>query len=63
MSNGWIYAYEDMLSIADVHVAFCDGESHGTKQMIETARVKGITVWVFSYNNIKHSNAKQIKYH
>ncbi len=40
---------EDMLSIATHLVAFWDGESHGTKHMIEIARRNGIPVWVFDY--------------
>lgn len=42
---------EDMLSIADALVAFWDGESHGTKHMIEISQEKGIPVWVFNYKN------------
>ena len=44
---------EDMLSIADVLVAFGDGESHGTKHMIEISQEKGIPVWVFNYKDNK----------
>lgn len=44
---------EDMLSIADALVAFWDGESHGTKHMIEISKAKGIPVWVFEYKNNK----------
>lgn len=44
---------EDMLAIADALVAFWDGESHGTKHMIEISQEKGIPVWVFNYKNNK----------
>ncbi len=40
---------EDMLCIATHLVVFWDGESHGTKHMIEIARRNGIPVWVFDY--------------
>ena len=39
----------DMLSIATHLIAFWDGESSGTKHMIEIAQMKGIPVWVFEY--------------
>lgn len=42
---------EDMLSIATHLVAFWDGESSGTKHMIEIAKEKGIPVWVYQYTN------------
>ena len=39
---------EDMLSVATHLVAFWDGESTGTRHMIEIAKGKGIPVWVFT---------------
>ena len=39
----------DMLSIATHLIAFWNGESSGTKHMIEIAQMKGIPVWVFNY--------------
>ena len=39
----------DMLSIATHLITFWDGESSGTKHMIEIAQMKGIPVWVFEY--------------
>ena len=39
---------EDMLSVATHLVAFWDGESTGTRHMIEIAKTKGIPVWVFT---------------
>lgn len=44
---------EDMLTISTHLVVFWDGESHGTKYMIEIAREKGISVWVFEYKTVK----------
>lgn len=41
---------EDMLRIATHLVAFWNGQSHGTKHIIDIAREKGIPVWVFNYN-------------
>lgn len=40
---------EDMLSIATHLIAFWDGKSSGTKHMIEIAKKKGISVWIFDY--------------
>lgn len=40
---------EDMLFIATHLVTFWDGQSHGTKHMIDIAREKGIPVWIFNY--------------
>lgn len=40
---------EDMLRIATHLVAFWNGQSHGTKHIIDLAREKGIPVWVFEY--------------
>ena len=37
-------------------VAFWDGESHGTKHMIEISQEKGIPVWVFNYKNTSSRN-------
>lgn len=48
---------EDMLSIADALVAFWNGESHGTKHMIEISKDKGIPIWVFEYKR-NNSNRK-----
>ena len=39
---------EDMLSVATHLVAFWNGESTGTRHMIEIAKGKGIPVWVFT---------------
>ena len=39
----------DMLSIATHLIAFWNGESSGTKHMIEIAQMKGIPIWVFEY--------------
>lgn len=41
---------EDMLRIATHLVVFWDGQSHGTKHIIDLAREKGIPTWVFDYN-------------
>jgi len=41
---------EDMLRIATHLVAFWNGQSHGTKHMIDIARAKGISTWVLGYN-------------
>ncbi len=38
----------DMLTIATHLIAFWDGKSDETKQIIELARKKGIPVWVFT---------------
>ena len=40
---------EDMLSIATHLIAFWDGKSSGTKDMIDIAQEKGIPVWIFNY--------------
>ena len=39
----------NMLVTATHLVAFWDGKSHGTKHMIEIAKAKGISVWIFDY--------------
>ena len=39
----------DMASMADGLVAFWDGESRGTKHMIDTMREKNKPVWVIRY--------------
>ena len=39
----------NMLVTATHLVAFWDGNSHGTKHMIEIAKAKGIPVWIFDY--------------
>lgn len=41
---------EQMGNIADGLIAFWDGNSHGTKHMIEYAKSKGLDVHVFNYN-------------
>ena len=46
--GGFLRNY-DMLSIATHLITFWDGESSGTKHMIEIAQMKGIPVWVFEY--------------
>ncbi len=40
---------EDMLSFATHLVAFWNGQSHGTKHIIDIAQQKGIPVWIFRY--------------
>lgn len=40
---------EQMGDIANGLIAFCDGESHGTKHMIEYAKSKGLEVYDFRY--------------
>lgn len=42
---------EQMGEIADALIAFWDGESHGTKHMIDIATKKGIEVNVINYLN------------
>lgn len=44
-----LFRNEDMLSVGTHLVAFWDGDSHGTKKMIDLAREKGIPVWVINY--------------
>lgn len=39
----------DMLNIATHLIAFWDGKSSGTKDMIDIAQEKGIPVWIFNY--------------
>ena len=39
----------DMLSIATHLIAFWNGESSGTKHMIEIAQEKGIPTWILKY--------------
>ena len=45
-----------MADNADALIAFWDGRSRGTKNMIETAKVKGLAVRVIKYNNIHRMN-------
>lgn len=40
---------KEMAENADVLIAFWDGESRGTKNMIDIAREKGIITYVFYY--------------
>ncbi len=40
---------EDMLEVATHLVAFWDGESHGTKHMIDIAKEKGIPIKIINY--------------
>ena len=40
---------EDMLSVATHLVVFWDGQSNGTRHMIEIAKAKGIPVWGLKY--------------
>lgn len=40
-----------MAEIANALIAFWDGQSRGTKNMIETAKQKGLNVKVVNYNN------------
>ncbi len=44
-----LFRNEDMLSVGTHLIAFWDGDSHGTKKMIDLAREKGIPVWVINY--------------
>ena len=43
---------EQMADIADAVIAFWNGESHGTKHMIDTAEEKGLNVKVVNYGKI-----------
>ena len=40
---------EQMAEVADAVIAFWNGESHGTKHMIDIAEEKGIPVWIYKY--------------
>ena len=40
-----------MAEIANALIAFWDGQSRGTKNMIETAKQKGLIVKVVNYTN------------
>lgn len=40
-----------MAEVADALIAFWDGQSRGTKNMIEIAKQKGLNVKVVNYNN------------
>lgn len=43
----------DMANYSDALIAFWDGQSKGTRNMIETARKKGLAVRVINYTNVK----------
>jgi len=43
----------DMANYSDALIAFWDGQSKGTQNMIETARKKGLAVRVINYANVK----------
>ena len=43
---------EQMADIADAVIAFWNGESHGTKHMIDIAEEKGLNVKVVNYGKI-----------
>lgn len=43
---------EQMANIADAVIAFWNGESHGTKHMIDIAEEKGLNVKVVNYGKI-----------
>lgn len=43
----------DMANNADALIAFWDGQSKGTLNMIETAKKKGLAVRIIEYNNLK----------
>ena len=45
-----------MADNADALIAFWDGQSRGTKNMIDTAKAKGLAVRVIKYNNIHRMN-------
>ena len=42
---------EKMAEIADMLIAFWNGESHGTKHMIDICKEKGIETIVVNYGN------------
>ena len=42
-----------MANNADALIAFWDGQSKGTLNMIETAKKKGLAVRIIEYNNLK----------
>lgn len=42
----------DMANYADALIAFWDGQSKGTLNMIETAKRKGLSVRIYNYNLI-----------
>ena len=44
---------EQMGDIANALIAFWDGESHGTKHMIEYARSKGLKIRIYNYGKEK----------
>jgi hypothetical protein len=44
---------EEMGDIANALIAFWDGESHGTKHMIEYAKNKGLKIRVYNYGKEK----------
>ncbi len=41
---------EEMAEVADALIAFCDGQSKGTKSMIELAKSKGLQVAVVRFD-------------
>ena len=43
---------EQMANIADAVIAFWNGESHGTKHMIDIAEEKGLNVKVVNYGKV-----------
>lgn len=43
----------EMANNADALIAFWDGQSRGTLNMIETARRKGLAVRIINYNKLK----------
>ncbi len=50
-----------MADNAHALVAFWDGQSHGTKHMIDTARTKGLAVRVINYNTINQQTSAKMK--
>ena len=42
---------EKMARVADALIAFWDGKSRGTKNMIDLANMKGISVRIVRYNS------------
>ena len=44
---------EQMGDIANALIAFWDGESHGTKHMIEYAKTKGLIIRIYNYGKEK----------
>ena len=52
---------EEMAKIADACIVFWDGESRGSKHMIEISKEHGLDTWVFMYNEDKLLHLKKSK--